>query len=123
MARIKRDGIKAPLCWYRSMVDQVQYEAEKDLPPERFAVNVPYLFVAASKDVLSSVQAIERPKAMGLLPKLTVTELDAPHWSMLEKPKEMGETFLKWLGEIFWAWKCRTYFFHAAWTFWDMFYP
>jgi len=27
--------------------------------------------------------------------------VDAGHWCMLEKPKEIGEIFVKWLGDTF----------------------
>lgn len=97
--RLDRDGMEAPLCWYRSMVEQVQYEAEKDVPKERFVVDVPYLFVGAKRDVLSPMEALEGPKAQGLLPKVTAVELDVPHWGVLDKPKETADVIHKWLGE------------------------
>jgi hypothetical protein len=30
-----------------------------------------------------------------------VEKVDAGHWSMLAKPKEVGEIFVKWLGDNF----------------------
>jgi pimeloyl-ACP methyl ester carboxylesterase len=101
IARLSRDGFRAPLCYYRASVEGIHYEAEKDLPADRYVVNVPYLFLGAAKDVVCLTARIEEPKQAGLLPQLTVEEVDAGHWCMLAKPKEVGDIFLKWLGANF----------------------
>jgi pimeloyl-ACP methyl ester carboxylesterase len=95
--RMSKDGFAAPLCWYLATVGEVQYGAEKDIPAERYVVTVPYLFVAGKLDRACVPMAIQQPIKQGLLPKLTIEELDAGHWSMLAKPKETGELFLRWL--------------------------
>jgi soluble epoxide hydrolase / lipid-phosphate phosphatase len=40
-------------------------------------------------------------KDLGLTPNLTIEKVDAGHWCMLSKPKEVGEIFVKWLGDNF----------------------
>lgn len=99
--RMARDGWAAPLCWYRSSVDGHQFEAEKSLPEERYVVDVPYLFVAGLQDRVCLASGINQPKAAGLVPHLTVEEVDAPHWSMLAKPEEVGKHFLNWLEKTY----------------------
>lgn len=99
--RMARDGYTAPLCWYRSSVEGHQYQAEKSLPEERYVVNVPYLFVAGLKDRVCLAKYIEQPKAAGLVPHLTVEEVDTGHWSMLAEPDEVGKHFLNWLGKTY----------------------
>lgn len=99
VARLKRDGLTAPLCWYRAMTEGHQGQAESKLSADRFKVEVPYMFIAGLQDAICLPAAIEMPKAEGLLPKLTYKEVDGPHWGMLAKPEEMGKHFLSWLGE------------------------
>lgn len=97
VARLKRDGWAAPMCWYRAVVEGHQYESEKDLPAENYTVKVPYLFIAGMKDYVCLPALIEQPKSQGLLPKLTVEKIDTGHWCMFAKPKEVGEMFTRWL--------------------------
>lgn len=99
--RLSRDGFTAPVCYYRGHTEGLFYEQERKLPAERYKIDVPYLFVAGMLDIICLPQLIEQPKSLGLTPYLTVEEVDAGHWCMLAKPKEVGEAFLKWLGENF----------------------
>ncbi|KAE9372744.1 alpha/beta-hydrolase [Stipitochalara longipes BDJ] len=99
--RLSRDGLAAPLCYYRAHVEGVFYEQEKKLSAERYKVNVPYLFIAGMLDIICLPQAIEQAKSLDLTPYLTVEEVDAGHWCMLAKPKEVGEAFLTWLADNF----------------------
>jgi len=97
ITRMSRDGFAAPLSYYRATVEGIFFEEEKHLPADRYIVKVPYLFVAGTQDAVCLAKAIERSKQAGLTPKLTVEELDVGHWSMLAKPKEVGEIVVKWL--------------------------
>ena len=101
IARLSRDGFAAPLCYYRAHTEGVFHEDDGKVPAEKFKVNVPYLFVAGRLDIICLPQAIEQAKGLGLTPHLTVEKVDAGHWSMLAKPKEVGEIFVKWLGDNF----------------------
>lgn len=97
VSRMKRDGFTSSLCYYRAAAEGVMFEQEKDVPAERYVVQVPYLFIGAKRDVILPPSAIEHPKGMGLCPKLTVDVVDAGHWCMLAAPKEVGESFVGWL--------------------------
>lgn len=83
------------------MTEGPHYNAEKELPADNFVVKVPTLFVAGKRDVVCLAAQIEQPKQMGLLPNLTEEEVDAGHWSMWSNPREVGDIFLKWLGNNF----------------------
>jgi len=98
---MRRDGFRASLCYYRALVTGLMYEQDKELPGERYKVNVPYLFVAGILDVVCRPQGIERAMALGLTPNLTMKEVDAGHWCMLAKPKEIRDIFAKWLGDTY----------------------
>ncbi|KAF2096337.1 alpha/beta-hydrolase [Rhizodiscina lignyota] len=101
VARMQRDGFDAPMCWYRATTEGHQYEVDKDLPADRWVVNVPYLFIGGKRDCVCLARYIESPKKMGLLPNFTYEEVDTGHWCMLSKPREIGEIFLKYLGNTF----------------------
>jgi soluble epoxide hydrolase / lipid-phosphate phosphatase len=101
IARYSRDGFTAPLCYYRAIIEGVFYEEEQKMPAERFKVMVPYLFVAGNRDIICRPDMIEQAKGLGLTPNLTVEEIDAGHWSMLAKPKEVGDALVRWLGNNF----------------------
>jgi soluble epoxide hydrolase / lipid-phosphate phosphatase len=99
--RFKKDGFEAPLAWYRAMVSNVHYEEEKAFSAESYIVTVPTLYVGSSEDKVCLTAGIYPPKEQGLLPQLTIEELQATHWSILSKPKEMGEVITKWLKKTF----------------------
>ena len=99
--RMRRDGFTASLCYYRALVTGLMYEQDKELPVERYKVNVLYVFVAGMLDVVYRPQGIERAMALGLTPNLTMKEVDVGHCCMLAKPKEIGGIFVKWLGDTY----------------------
>lgn len=101
VGRLTRDGLAAPFCYYCALVEGVYYEQEKKLPAERYKVTTPYLFISGMLDIICLPQAIEKAKEMGLTPNLTVKEVDAGYRCLLAKPKEVGEIFVKWLGDNF----------------------
>jgi soluble epoxide hydrolase / lipid-phosphate phosphatase len=69
------------------------YKKEKDLLADRSLIKVPYLSIATLQDMICVPQAIKGPKKLGLVPKLTVEEVDASHWCMLASPKEVGDFY------------------------------
>jgi soluble epoxide hydrolase/lipid-phosphate phosphatase len=97
ITRMTRDGFAASLCYYLALVTGIFYEGAKELPAERYKVSVPYLFVAGMQDIVCRAEGINQAIGMGLTPNLTIEEVDAGHWCMLAKPKEVGEIFVKWL--------------------------
>ncbi|KAL2803263.1 Alpha/Beta hydrolase protein [Aspergillus granulosus] len=94
-------GFAGPLQWYLAQVRGYQWDVEKQLPRERHVVTVPTLFIGAKKDTVCTTAAIEIPREEGLLPELTVQEVDSGHWPMLEAPGVTGEIIAAWLEEKF----------------------
>lgn len=88
--QFQRDGFEAPIQWYKVYVDGVQCEADKAIPLERHKIEVPVLFVGCTKDGNNKVDFIEIPRQGGLLPDLTVKQLDCAHWSPMERPGEVA---------------------------------
>ncbi|KAL2827260.1 Alpha/Beta hydrolase protein [Aspergillus pseudoustus] len=101
VATFKDFGFAGPLQWYLAKVNGYQWDVEKQLPRERHVVTMPTLFVGAMRDTVCTTAAIEVPKGQGLLPELTVEEVDSGHWPMLEAPGPTGEVIVKWLKEKF----------------------
>ena len=100
--RMKRNGFRAPLDWYKAVVQSLDLQEEREaLEAGGHVVNVPYLFVAALKDPLAPVSAVQGPMSQGMLPNATQKEVEASHWCMLEKPVEVGQAIVEWLGEQF----------------------
>ena len=98
--RFKRDGMEGPLCWYRAQVANVNFETERQIPQDRRVVRVPLLFVGGGDDPVCLTAGIYAVQKQGLVPELTVRELKAAHWIMLERPKELGNTVLGWLDQV-----------------------
>src|SRR2546423_8663648 len=72
-----KDGFTVPLLGYKAMLEAVHIDAKKNVLSETNMVKVPTLFIAATKDPLGLPAAIQQPVALGLLPDLTVDEIDA----------------------------------------------
>ena len=101
VARFRRDGFAAPLQWYRAVKENVQWEVERKVPEERFKVTVPALYVGCTHDNVCLPAFIHGAVGKGLLPDLMIRELDSSHWCPFEKPKELGEVVLEYLGANF----------------------
>ncbi|USW53569.1 Putative alpha/beta hydrolase-1, epoxide hydrolase [Septoria linicola] len=100
--RLKRDGFRAPMLWYKAVVESLTLAADQQaLEAGNYMVKVPYLFVAALEDPLAPAVAVEGLKAQGLLPDVTVKQISASHWLMLEKARETGEAIISWLKDRF----------------------
>lgn len=100
--RMKQESFRAPLDWYKATAQSLDTEAEgAALKAGHHIVKVPYLFVAATKDPLAPAAAVQEPIAQGMLPDVTLEEVEASHWCTLEKPREVGEAVVRWLTSKF----------------------
>lgn len=97
VARMSHNGFESPLCYYRALVTNIFYEQERKIPDSRYRINMPYLFIACALDVVCRPQEIITATYLGMTPYLTVEYLQAGHWCLLEKPKEVGNAFIRWL--------------------------
>lgn len=102
IARLKQDGWRAPLNWYKATAASLSLDEDKAaLAAGRHVVKVPYLFLGATEDPLAPTAAAQGLQAQRLLENVTVREVQAGHWCMLEKPLEVGEQIVSWLGDAF----------------------
>lgn len=98
ITRLRRDGWTGPLNWYKAIVGSLDLDAEKAaLEAGRHVLKTPYLFVAANQDPLAPAATVYGLQAQGLIEDVTIKGVDAGHWCMLEKPKEVGELLVAWL--------------------------
>lgn len=98
IGRLKRDGWTGPLNWYKAVAGDLSLDADKAaLEAGRHVLKARYLFVGATNDPLAPAAAVHGLQAQGLLEDVTIKEVDAGHWYMLEKPKETGEHIVAWL--------------------------
>jgi soluble epoxide hydrolase/lipid-phosphate phosphatase len=67
--RMRRDGFPASLCYYRALVKGLMYEQDKEVPVERYKVNVPYLLWQTYWTSSVGRKRIERAMALGLTSK------------------------------------------------------
>jgi pimeloyl-ACP methyl ester carboxylesterase len=95
--RMARDRFDAPLLWYRATVQGIQTKPELAVPKDNIAVNVPTLFVAGTQDVVCRPELIQPSVEAGLLPRLTIVNIDSGHWTMHARPQEFGECVVAWL--------------------------
>ncbi|KAH7329112.1 Alpha/Beta hydrolase protein [Stachybotrys elegans] len=88
--------MRGPLNWYR--MTKINFEDEKPLADKGVVqLHLPLLFIGASKD-------IALPPAMSAsmdqtCTNLTRAEVEASHWALVEKPKEVNDSIENWLRE------------------------
>ncbi|EOA83491.1 uncharacterized protein SETTUDRAFT_164848 [Exserohilum turcica Et28A] len=96
--RMTRDGFEGPLCWYRAMVTNVQYQSDSTLPAGRELINVPALYFGGSQDPVCRPEMMKQAVDAGLLPHLEhAGMMDAGHWTVYEKPGECVQKIEAWL--------------------------
>lgn len=85
-------GFTGPINWYRNWKHNWKSTKKVDQ-----TVRVPSLFVGASDDAIISRKQIEAMKPH--VPDLEVRIIeDCGHWTQQEKPQELNEILLNWLG-------------------------
>ncbi|KAL9620038.1 MAG: hypothetical protein Q9160_005416 [Pyrenula sp. 1 TL-2023] len=102
VARIKSDGMTAPLNWYKAMADSEHWFGhDEKIEKARQKIGAPVLFVPCSRDAVCRREAVLAMKEEGFLPDLTEREIDSGHWLPMEKPEELGRVLTSWLREKF----------------------
>ncbi|KAK4961105.1 hypothetical protein LTR10_001595 [Elasticomyces elasticus] len=100
VGRLKRDGFTAPLKWYKAITRDMDLDAQKQaLESGAGVLKMPYLFVAALQDPLAPTGAVQGPIAQGMLPDVSIKEVEAGHWCMFEKPQKVGNAVVSFLSE------------------------
>lgn len=81
---------EASFCWYNAISQDVQLEADKKIPEEKYKLELPVLFIGCHGDGVNPPALIGLPQGAGLLPDLRVEELHSSHWCPYEKPEELA---------------------------------
>jgi soluble epoxide hydrolase/lipid-phosphate phosphatase len=102
IGRLRQGGWTGPLNWYKATTSNLSLNEDKAaLAAGNHVVKVPYLFLGAKEDPLAPIAALQGLQAQNLLEDVTMKEVEAGHWCMLEKPREIGQAVAAWLGERF----------------------
>lgn len=95
-ANFLSNGLKSPLMWYVSEVAGVNREDILNIPAEALRLNVPVLYVGASKDVICLESATV--EQMGKYAEtLQTASLPAGHWLQVEQADELNKILGDWL--------------------------
>ncbi|KAF2971714.1 hypothetical protein GQX73_g1778 [Xylaria multiplex] len=86
-----RNGVRGGLNWYRTY--QANWEDEVGL--EKKTIDIPCLFVLASRDTVLTKDLSEGME--DFIPLLTRKEIDAGHFVLVEKPHEVNIALQEWL--------------------------
>lgn len=93
----ERTGFRGGLTWYRAM--DHTWEESKDLPPEKFVLNIPAMMVTASDDaILKPAFAAGMP---AMIPGIRMENIDnCAHWTQQERPEEVNRLLLDFLAHL-----------------------
>ncbi|RMZ34704.1 hypothetical protein D0859_01118 [Hortaea werneckii] len=83
---------EASFAWYNSFISGVQTAVDKTIPPEKYRLEMPVLFISCDGDAVNPHSTIDGPRDAGLLPDLTQKELHSGHWCPYEKPEELAKS-------------------------------
>ncbi|CAF1579459.1 unnamed protein product [Rotaria sp. Silwood1] len=89
------EGIQPKLNWYKSAIDNVDWDDEKSLDP---TIKRPVLYVAAMKDYICISQFFADQKQY--IADLKTIELETNQWTMEENPGKVNEVVEKWFKRI-----------------------
>ncbi|RPB08919.1 alpha/beta-hydrolase [Morchella conica CCBAS932] len=87
-------GFHGPLNWYK--IREVNHEDEQKLEITR--IEVPTLIIRAMKDMAIRPEMIDGQDK--LITDLTVRDVEASHWALLEAPEEIFKHIDEWLGNV-----------------------
>lgn len=89
-----KNGIHGALNWYKSRKQNFEDELVLESP----TIDVPVLFIAATKDDAlppSMSKSMDRH-----IPRLTRKSVDTHHWALWEKPEEVNQLIRDWLNTV-----------------------
>lgn len=95
-----QEGITSHCAWYRAMREDFQLETEKELDG-RLVEGQPYLFIGCDGDAVCRTDFVGLAVQRGAVREkdLEVKELESGHWVPFERPDEIGEIVVEWLGK------------------------
>lgn len=99
--RMSRDGLEGPVQYYVSLAENTMIEDERELAEKKDGtkVEVPMLYIGQTGDWVCRTDLMGDSK--GLVGDLEEKVVEAGHWVLYEKPKEIADTIGEWLGRKF----------------------
>lgn len=97
---LAQGGLKAPMQWYVAHTTGVQNASDKLIPDENMKVNVPFLFIGCTEDMVCRYEMIYPTRDAGLLPDSKIEVIEGVgHWPMYEKPEYTAGLIGKFIEE------------------------
>ncbi|KAL4963385.1 alpha/beta fold hydrolase [Aspergillus stella-maris] len=85
---------------YKAAAWNIQYASDSTIPRDKFAIEVPLLFIACTKDSVCRPELMDAAKGLGLVPRLKEVTVEAGHWSPMERPGEIAGHIREFLGGL-----------------------
>ncbi|TCD69448.1 hypothetical protein EIP91_007574 [Steccherinum ochraceum] len=96
---VRTNGFAGPVSYYRTSLTGIAAEDSKLIPPERYTVHHPVLFLACKRDAICVISH-DLKATKQYCKNLTIKEIDTAHWLMLEKPEETSRILLEWVEDL-----------------------
>lgn len=94
---MREGGFAASFQWYKAFWLNCHSTPEKYLLAERAKVSVPVLYLYGDQDVVLLGKDILSSAKEGLLPDLTMHEIESGHWIPYHRPEEVNRLMQEWL--------------------------
>ncbi|KAF5964358.1 epoxide hydrolase [Fusarium bulbicola] len=78
------------MAWYKANVQNLNYEAEKDIAEENKYLYHPTLYLTSAKDYIAVPRSM-LPRMKPWVPDLEVQEIDSGHWAFLHYPEVVNK--------------------------------
>ncbi|KAJ7716680.1 alpha/beta-hydrolase [Mycena olivaceomarginata] len=93
-------GLSAPLCWYRSIVEEANLEEDAKLPAAARDVAQPFLYVAFTKDYVALPVFFDGNTKKYAKGPVTRKEIDGDHWGVMSHAAELNAILAEWIGGL-----------------------
>ncbi|PPQ67073.1 hypothetical protein CVT25_005674 [Psilocybe cyanescens] len=98
-AILTKNGLTAPLCWYKVVTSSICMEDAKSIPVEKYHIASPVFLAAAKRDPVA-VAALAVASTQKFCPNATIKEYDACHWLLWEAKDQVNTDLEEWIGKL-----------------------
>ncbi|KAH7383400.1 Alpha/Beta hydrolase protein [Cadophora sp. MPI-SDFR-AT-0126] len=99
LERYSAERFEAPCLYYRSLVQNIQWESDQSIPLERRRVEVPVCYIGSSEDIINPPEQMEQAKEHGMLAHLEAITLETGHWSVMECPDKVSKLLIDFISQ------------------------
>ncbi|KAJ6562352.1 alpha/beta-hydrolase [Mycena capillaripes] len=90
-------GLSAPLCWYKSVHEEMFIEDDGKVSPAACEINFPLLFVGFTNDHVARPMFWDEAHKKYPKGTMTRTEVDSDHWGVMSHAPQLNEILLQWI--------------------------